>query len=433
MCQSWIGVKAIALDAEEGVTEDFNEAVPEKKRLDSNALKARVQLSVKSKRHRPSRARLQDSVSSTDGKDSLERRSSMGEFPCVVASEVAMRVHMWREQLERKKRKKERDRASAGSGSLLRSAGSPLPATLRTCSPASDSGASLSPATLSSEYIPENQEEGQEHHHPQQNKERENLQSPVLSSPSLGQEEKAKRKLIGLGAPQRWSAGNGKKERQNDKEAKSLSSESRASKETQEHSVSTTSLEGAISSPLRPCVLIPWFGEGANYSTSSSNFPSPISSTEPSSENSPEKHKAKWMRALDEDVINQLKKEGIPQLWQTFPGRVLHLCTAKLLSVFGSTYTCEQTFSVMENVKNNKRNRLTDRNLTAEILDEGQSPKYNQWQNRTVLEWSCQQVSHWLMGLNLEQYIPEFTAKNIDGKQLLQLDGSKLKVLMLSY
>ncbi|MGH0147413.1 UNVERIFIED_CONTAM: hypothetical protein FKN15_013728 [Acipenser sinensis] len=63
------------------------------------------------------------------------------------------------------------------------------------------------------------------------------------------------------------------------------------------------------------------------------------------------------------------------------------------------------------------------------ILDEGQSPKHNQWQNRTVLEWSCKQVSHWLMGLNLEQYIPEFTAKNIDGEQLLQLDGSKLKSL----
>ncbi|KAK6491135.1 neurabin-1-like [Huso huso] len=303
-----------------GPNGDFNEAVPETERLDSNVLKARVQRSVKSKRHRPSRARLRDSVSSTDEEDSLERR------------------------------------ALAGSGSPLLSARSPLPVTLRTCSAASDSGASsLSTAALSSEYTPENQEEGQEHHHPQQSKEREDLQSPVLSSPSLGQEEKAKRKLIDLGAPQRWSSGNGKKGRENDKEAKRLSSGSRASKETQEHSV-TTSSEGATSSFRRPCVLLPWFGEGAKDSTSSSNFPSPTSSTEPSYENSPEKHKAK-------------------------------------------------------------------------ILDEGQSPKHNQWQNRTVLEWSCKQVSHWLMGLNLEQYIPEFTAKNIDGEQLLQLDGSKLKSL----
>ncbi|MGH0139049.1 UNVERIFIED_CONTAM: hypothetical protein FKN15_070976 [Acipenser sinensis] len=29
------------------------------------------------------------------------------------------------------------------------------------------------------------------------------------------------------------------------------------------------------------------------------------------------------MRSMDEDIINQLKKEGIPQLWQTFPGPVL--------------------------------------------------------------------------------------------------------------
>ncbi|KAK1172904.1 neurabin-1-like [Acipenser oxyrinchus oxyrinchus] len=304
-----------------GPNGDFNEAVPETERLDSNVLKARVQLSVKSKRHRPSRARLRDSVSSTDGEDSLERR------------------------------------ALAGSGSPLLSARSPLPVTLRTCSAASDSGASsLSPVALSSEYTPENQKEGQEHRHPQQSKEREDLHSPLLSSPSLGQEEKAKRKLIDLGAPQRWSSGNGNKRRENDKEAKRLSSGSRASKETQEHSVSTTSSEGATSSPRRPCVPLPWFGEGAKYSTSSSNFPSPTSSTEPSYENSPEKHKTK-------------------------------------------------------------------------ILDEGQSPKHNQWQNRTVLEWSCKQVSHWLMGLNLEQYIPEFTAKNIDGEQLLQLDGSKLKSL----
>ncbi|MGH0170783.1 UNVERIFIED_CONTAM: hypothetical protein FKN15_002647 [Acipenser sinensis] len=174
-----------------GPNGDFNEAVPETERLDSNVLKARVQLSVKSKRHRPSRARLRDSVSSTDGEDSPERR------------------------------------ASDGSDSPLHSARSPLPVTLRTWSPASDSDAStLSSAALSSECTPKNQAKGQEqagktyretfadtppsspfksccssdaslHSHPQQNKE--DLQSPALSSPSLGQEEKTKRKLIDLG------------------------------------------------------------------------------------------------------------------------------------------------------------------------------------------------------------------------------------------
>lgn len=64
-----------------------------------------------------------------------------------------------------------------------------------------------------------------------------------------------------------------------------------------------------------------------------------------------------------------------------------------------------------------------------EILDDGQSPKHSQCQNRAVQEWSVQQVSHWLMSLNLEQYVSEFSAQNINGEHLLQLDGSKLKAL----
>lgn len=53
---------------------DLNEAVPETERLDSKALKTRAQLSVKNRRQRPTRTRLYDSVSSTDGEDSLERK-----------------------------------------------------------------------------------------------------------------------------------------------------------------------------------------------------------------------------------------------------------------------------------------------------------------------------------------------------------------------
>ncbi|XP_053122012.1 neurabin-1 isoform X11 [Hemicordylus capensis] len=67
--------------------------------------------------------------------------------------------------------------------------------------------------------------------------------------------------------------------------------------------------------------------------------------------------------------------------------------------------------------------------IDDEILDDGQSPKHNQSPNRTVQEWSVQQVSNWLMSLNLEQYIPEFNAQNMNGERLLQLDGSKLKAL----
>ncbi|XP_057360516.1 neurabin-1 isoform X8 [Manis pentadactyla] len=64
-----------------------------------------------------------------------------------------------------------------------------------------------------------------------------------------------------------------------------------------------------------------------------------------------------------------------------------------------------------------------------EILDDGQSPKHSQCQNQAVHEWSVQQVSHWLVSLNLEKYVSEFSAQNITGEQLLQLDGNKLKAL----
>uniref|UniRef100_A0A8D0FFS9 Neurabin-1-like n=1 Tax=Strix occidentalis caurina TaxID=311401 RepID=A0A8D0FFS9_STROC len=54
--------------------------------------------------------------------------------------------------------------------------------------------------------------------------------------------------------------------------------------------------------------------------------------------------------------------------------------------------------------------------------------KQNQWHSRPICEWTTQQVCHWLMGMNMEQYITEFTAMNIDGQQLMQLDSEKLKV-----
>lgn len=54
--------------------------------------------------------------------------------------------------------------------------------------------------------------------------------------------------------------------------------------------------------------------------------------------------------------------------------------------------------------------------------------KQNQWHNRPISEWTTQQVCHWLIGMNMEQYSTEFTARNIDGQQLMLLDSDKLKV-----
>nr|XP_046217376.1 neurabin-1-like isoform X3 [Oncorhynchus gorbuscha] len=58
--------------------------------------------------------------------------------------------------------------------------------------------------------------------------------------------------------------------------------------------------------------------------------------------------------------------------------------------------------------------------------------KEYQWQNRPVSEWTNQQICHWLMGMNMDQYTPEFTAKGVDGHQLMHLDSDKLKALGVS-
>lgn len=68
--------------------------------------------------------------------------------------------------------------------------------------------------------------------------------------------------------------------------------------------------------------------------------------------------------------------------------------------------------------------------VLIQTLDDEPSPvvKQHVWQNRPLLEWTNQQVSRWLMGMNMDQYIAEFTAKGVDGRQLMEMDSSKLKV-----
>ncbi|NXQ24300.1 NEB1 protein, partial [Alaudala cheleensis] len=271
----------------DGLSQDFNEAVPETERLDSKALKTRAQLSVKNKRQRPSRTRLYDSISSTDGEDSLERKPS----------------HSYSSPMHISK--------------------SPLPLCMRASSPASDSGASsLSPvassAAISLDNLTENQEEEQHHkggvrspyargdtplsspsksghsseaspvHHPagrnilQDKDGATSAQAARTTSPAIGHTEKLKRKLADLGAPLRRSSSKGKKRKE--KEAFRVTYASRTVREMLQKSASTKPL-AERSSPLPHCVPFTWYGESGKGSNSSSNLPSPASSTEPSSEN----------------------------------------------------------------------------------------------------------------------------------------------------
>ncbi|XP_048161184.1 neurabin-1 isoform X3 [Corvus hawaiiensis] len=391
----------------DGLSQDFNEAVPETERLDSKALKTRAQLSVKNKRQRPSRTRLYDSISSTDGEDSLERKPS----------------HSYSSPMHISK--------------------SPLPLCMRASSPASDSGASsLSPvassAAISLDNLTENQEEEQHHkggvlspyaqgdtplsspsksghsseasplHHPagrnvlQDKDGATSAQAARSTSPTMGHTEKLKRKLADLGAPLRRSSNKGKKRKE--KEAIRVTYGSRTVREMLQKSANTKSL-AERSSSLPHCVPFTWYGESSKGSNSSSNLPSPTSSTEPSSENlSPAKKGSKNFTFNDDFSPSSTSSADLSGLGAEpkTPGFSHSLALSS-----------DESLDMIDD----------------EILDDGQSPKHSQCQSRAVHEWSVQQVSHWLMSLNLEQYVSEFSAQNINGEHLLQLDGSKLKAL----
>ncbi|XP_078278677.1 neurabin-1 isoform X2 [Rhinoraja longicauda] len=383
---------------------DFNAAVPETERLDSKVLKARVNLSAISKRQRPSRSRQHDSVSSTDGDDSLEQKPT------------------------------------DSFGSPMHISRSPLGTSLRTCSPASDSGASsLSPVVSNTVFTFDTTVENQilgDHNHqpPSEDSSQDTVGGTPTSSPSKSchiaalpplhhvdnhskmrksaddsravsskkvrsfiQKESTKlQKFHDFGFPSQKTSSKGKKQKDKRKEANRLSSGSRFANDALESSTSNLSA-GESSSSIPPCVLLSWFGESGKRYHSSSNLPSPGSSTGPSSESlSPEKQRFKNFTYIDDFSPS-------------------------------STSSADMSGFVADPNSTGRSHILA---LSSdEILDEGQSPKHNQWKNCSVLDWTTHQVSHWLMGLNMEQYIPQFVAKSIDGQQLLQLDGNKLKVL----
>ncbi|XP_077160644.1 neurabin-1 isoform X2 [Paroedura picta] len=377
------------------LNQDFNEVVPETERLDSKALKTRMQLSVKNKRSRPTRTRLYDSISSTDGEDSLERKPSY----------------------------------SYGSPMHVRK--SPLPVCLRASSPVSDSGASsLSPvasrASFAFDNIAGTRDEERQYisvgcshgdtplsspskscqsfecspvHHPacrsilHDKDGATGIQSPKTST--LGNPRPIKQKLGDLGTRLRKSANKGKKRR--DKEAARVSVGCRTSKELLECSASSASVAKRSSSLPYSSMPFTWYGESRRGSNSSGNLPSPSSSTDPSSDNlSPAKKGCKNFTFNDDFSPSSTS-------------------SADLSGLGTEPKTPGFSHSIVLS--------------SDEILDDGQSPKRSQSPNRTVQEWSVQQVSNWLMSQNLEQYVPEFSAQNVNGERLLQLDGSKLKAL----
>ncbi|XP_019585295.2 neurabin-1 isoform X4 [Rhinolophus sinicus] len=391
---------------QDGLSQDLNEAIPETERLDSKALKTRAQLSVKNRRQRPSRTRLYDSVSSTDGEDSLERKPSDSFYN---------HMHITK---------------------------SLLPKGLRTSSPESDSGApSLTSVAgsipFSSDHIAEFQgslhperepfssiwgdtslsspsksdhdmEESPCHHQATTKKtsqEKDGAKGPKslrASSSLVAQGGKIKRKFVDLGAPLRRNSNKGKKWKE--KETNRFPPGGRIFRGRLGH-WKPKPPSAAQASPRSPCMPFSWFNDSRKGCYSFTNLPSSTSPLQPSPETLISDKKGSKNFTFNDDFspssTSSADLSGLGAEPKT-PGLSQSLALSS-----------DESLDMIDD----------------EILDDGQSPKHSQCQNRAVPEWSVQQVSHWLMSLNLEQYVSEFSAQNITGEQLLQLDGNKLKAL----
>ncbi|XP_062034622.1 neurabin-1 isoform X6 [Lepus europaeus] len=368
---------------QDGPSQDLNEAVPETERLDSKALKTRAQLSVKNRRQRPSRTRLYDSVSSTDGEDSLERKGSRSSSPesdsgvpplTPVASDVPFSPdHIPGFQEESLHPDRESFSSAWGDTSLS--------------SPSkSDHDMEESPChhQATSRKISQDKDGAKD------------PRSLRTSSSLVVQGGKIKRKFVDLGAPLRRNSNKGKKWKEKEKEANRFPAGSRIFRGRLDNWRPRP--PSAVQASTRsPCMPFSWFNESRKGSYSFGNPSSPPSPLQPSPETlSSDKKRSKNFTFNDDFSPSSTSSADLSGLGAEpkTPG----LSQSLVLS-------------------------------SDEILDDGQSPKHSQCQNRAVHEWSVQQVSHWLMSLNLEQYVSEFSAQNITGEQLLQLDGNKLKAL----
>ncbi|XP_058381754.1 neurabin-1 isoform X1 [Diceros bicornis minor] len=394
---------------QDGLSQDLNEAVPETERLDSKALKTRAQLSVKNRRQRPSRTRLYDSVSSTDGEDSLERKP---------ANSFHNHMHITKSLLPKGLRTSSPE-SDSGAPSLTSVAGSVPFSSDHTAEfqegplrPEGEPSSSVwGDASLSSPSKSDHDVKESLCHHQATTKnvlqEKDGAKGPRslrASSSLVVQGGKIKQKFVDLGAPLRRNSNKGKKWKEKEKEANRFSPGSRIFRSRLEH-WKTKPSSAAQASTRSPCMPFLWFNESRKGSYSFRNLPSSTSPLQPSPETLISDKKGSKNFAFNDDFspssTSSADLSGLGAEPKT-PGLSQSLALSS-----------DESLDMIDD----------------EILDDGQSPKHSQCQNRAVHEWSVQQVSHWLMSLNLEQYVSEFSAQNITGEQLLQLDGNKLKAL----
>lgn len=358
---------------------DLDLAVPETARLDSSLHKARAQLLAKGRRHRPSRSRLRDSASSAEDGEGSDGPGGK------VTDGCGSPLHRLRSPLH------SGPGSPAGGAFCLDPPGlrrsldedEPPPSPLTRYRPlhnaASHEGlaaaASCSPprSAPSSDSSPSfvRRHPRAEPHSEDDSRD---ASPPEPASPTIGLDKKTRRKFLDLGVTLcRASTGKSRKEKGSNR----LSMGSRES------------VEGSSRSGVSPFLPFSWFTDSGKGSASSGSTTSPACS--PKHEGFSPKKSASQESTLSDDSTPPSSSPKIP-------------------SGPRQEVKCSYPYHTLSQ-------------SSDEFLDEPLPP---------VHHWTSQQVGQWLQSLNLEQYAAEFAARQVDGPQLLQLDGSKLKSLGLS-
>ncbi|XP_048222277.1 sterile alpha motif domain-containing protein 14 isoform X1 [Perognathus longimembris pacificus] len=359
---------------------DLDLAVPETTRLDSSLHKARAQLLAKGRRHRPSRSRLRDSASSAeDGEGSDGPGGKVG-----VTDGCGSPLHRLRSPLH------SGPGSPAGGAFCLEPPGlrrsldedEPPPSPRTRYRPlhnaasheglaaASSSPPRSAPSSDSSPSFVRRHPRAELHSEDDSR----DTSPPEPASPTIGLDKKTRRKFLDLGVTlRRASTGKSRKEKGSNR----LSMGSRES------------VEGSGRSGGSPFLPFSWFTDSGKGSASSGSTTSPTCS--PKHEGFSPKKSASQESTLSDDSTPPSSSPKIPS-----GSRPEAKCSYPY-------HTLSQS--------------------SDEFLDEPLP---------TVQHWNSQQVGQWLHSLNLEQYAAEFAARQVDGPQLLQLDGSKLKSLGLS-